>query len=364
MSEVIVVGAGTTGLIIAQDLALRGIEVTVFDSGKAPGEHAAKASGLVSRDGLNRIGIDYRSSIVNSVEGALLHADGETLTVRARTTKAYVLDRIRLATTMCEAARDAGAEIKFGHRVTREELHSYEDKIIVGADGAVSTVASAFNFPALREQILTYKAEYQLHAGSADPKMVELFFERNARGLFGWTIPYSDSTLEVGIGLSSRVRNNSRSAFKSFLGANLRERLEGSRELSGHASMIPIGIRRVTVKKNVALAGDAAGQVKATTGGGIVYGSLCARALSKCVYNTLRMERPLTDYEKVWRELYGRDLELHALMHSFYSRIGPSGMKQSLRLAKLLGFEGFLSKYGDMDRPSLMIRRFFDRGHG
>ena len=360
MKDVTIVGAGTAGLILAADLARRGIGVTVYDSGKSPGEHAVKASGLLSKEGLERIGIDYKGALVNSITGAILHANKESMKVTAKSTKAYVLDRVKLAEMLSEQAKKEGAHVKFGKRLGKEDLLSMDDQIIIGADGSVSTVASAFGFPEMKERMLTYKAEYHLK-NRIDPTHVGLFFDRSAFRLFGWTIPYSDSVLEVGIGTSGRQRSNSRKQFDLFVDGNLAEVLEGSRLLAGHASTIPVAPRKVTVKGNVALVGDAAGQVKATTGGGIIFGSLCARVLADCVADSVKEGKSLKAYEAKWRKLYGKELYMHSIVHELYSKMGTSGIAGSIKLAKLFGFDSFLGEYGDMDRPSLMVKRFFLR---
>jgi len=51
--------------------------------------------------------------------------------------------------------------------------------------------------------------------------------------------------------------------------------------------------------KNLRLVGDAAGHVKATTGGGIVMGCLAARTITS------------ENYEKEWRKKIGKELYLH-----------------------------------------------------
>lgn len=62
----------------------------------------------------------------------------------------------------------------------------------------------------------------------------------------------------------------------------------------------------------------------------------------------------------MWRSRHGLDLKLHDIIHSYYSRSGPmlSGM---ISLSKILGLDSFLSRYGDMDSPSLVMKRFFLR---
>jgi flavin-dependent dehydrogenase len=229
--------------------------------------------------------------------------------------------------------------------------------IIIGADGAVSTVASAFDFPQIKDYVLTYKAEFKA-AEIPDIGMVGLYFSKSfAKGLFGWHVPYSKGTVELGLGVEHRAKITSSSAFRIFTESEEARsliKIKGE-ALSKRASMIPISTRRQTAKRNVALVGDAAGQVKATTGGGIIYGCLCAESLVKVIEEG----KPLAEYERRWRASYGRDLGMHRLAHSYYSK---SDLQRTFRMLKILGMDGFLGKYGDMDSPSLVLKRFLLRG--
>jgi digeranylgeranylglycerophospholipid reductase len=358
--KVIIVGGGIVGLHLARRLAERGVEVELNESKRDISEGADKASGILSISGLKKIGIDYGDSIVNTLYGAHLVAGRENLKIASKKPMAYVLDRKRLAKSCETAAVRAGARIKLGSRLNKEhirELAKDNSNIIIGADGAVSMVASAFGFPSIKEYVLTYKAEFKSEE-IVDTGMVGLYFSKGfAKGLFGWHVPYSKNTVELGLGIDHRAKTTSSSAFASFMKDEASRsvvKTEG-RALSTHASMIPLSTRLKTVKGNVALVGDAAGQVKATTGGGIIYGCLCAEILSKVIGEG----KPLSEYERLWRRSYGRDLGFHKLAHSYYS---ASDLQRTFRILKILGMDGFLGKYGDMDSPSLILKRFLLRG--
>lgn len=363
MKEVVIVGAGIVGLVAAREMSQRGIEVEVYDQKRHIEDNADKASGILSRDGLARTGIRYEKSKVNTLRGAILHAGREELKIKAREDKAFVLDRKELARACYEDAKDAGAKITLGRRLDRKGLKELGDggRVIVGADGAVSSVASAFGFPKINEYALTYKKTYS-GAEVADKSVVELFFYNRRNRFFGWSAPYSSSVVELGVGVSSRARNSSSKAFADFIKLNgIKSIIEGAKPETGYASMIPLETRKVTARGNVLLVGDAAGQVKATTGGGIIFGSLCAKAAAESVERHFRLGTPLEAYEKIWRKRYGTELKMHRMLHEYYSSIGSRSFEVFFRIARMLGAEAFFGKYGDMDRPSLMIKRFFLR---
>jgi hypothetical protein len=45
-----------------------------------------------------------------------------------------------------------------------------------------------------------------------------------------------------------------------------------------------------------------------------------------------------------------------------YSALGPEVLGNVITAMNALGVDRFLGAYGDMDRPSLVIKRFFLRG--
>ncbi len=364
MKRVVVVGAGIIGLVMAKELASHGLETTVYDGKKDVSEGSEKASGILSKKGLELSGIDYKDSIVNTLSGARLHFGRQTLNVIAKNVQAYVLDRGKLAEANYRSAVKAGVEVKLGSRLDLERIRDFDDgnTVIVGADGAVSSVARAFAFPQIKSFVLTYKAEYK-NAKISNRNIVDLYFSKKyAQGFFGWVAPYSDSVAELGIGITDKVKKHSMMAFDSFTGTEeVKGTIDGAELIKGHASIIPVSSRAKTAEGNVILLGDAAGQTKATTGGGIIFGIACAKVAARSIYLHIKDGRKLSLYDKDWRRSYGADLKMHAALHDYYSKVSEAHMERFIGIAKALGAESFFSKYGDMDSPTLMLKRLFLR---
>jgi geranylgeranyl reductase family protein len=358
-SLVSVIGAGTAGLIAARELSLRGIETSVHDQKEIPGRPAS-ASGIFSIGGINNLGINYRKSLTNTLYGARFHAGKEVMEVRSKEPQAYVLDREELNSICIDEAEDAGATINLGRRVAGNELGEMsEGGIVIGADGAASAVASYFKMGSIDEFILTYKAEYRTRIDDAG--MVDLFFDGNyAPGFFGWLCPNSDSVMEVGIGVSMQ-NGNAKAYFDKFAGSERIRKVLGNAEfLKGGASMIPIRLRKriFDEERNVVLVGDAAGQVKPSTGGGIVFGGNAAKMAAEAVANRILRGGSLEQYAKSYKKKYMIDTKLHGLARSIYTRDGILGMEGMLKIMKALRMEKFLAEYGDMDMPSVVPKRF------
>ena len=196
MKRVSIIGAGVIGLVLAKELSQMGIDTTVYESKLCVSDNTAKASGIFSREGISKIGVVWDGALVNTINGAVLHAGKESFSVETDGTKAYILDRGIFADLCAKEAERAGARIVLNKRLGREDILAMKNddgNILVGADGAVSSVASAVGFPPINEHILTYKAEYE-GVSIANMNKVELFFSNKiANRFFGWTVPYTST---------------------------------------------------------------------------------------------------------------------------------------------------------------------------
>ncbi len=350
-NEVLIVGAGPCGSIAAGEIARRGHDASVYE------EHAriglpAQCSGLISKTGLDSLKINYKPAVESEIHGALFHSPGgNTLLIRARETKAYVIDRAKFDLICADEAERNGAKIILKKRAKKED--ALRAKIVIGADGAASPVARWFNFPKIKEYVYCYQTDYE-NARVDDPRLVNVFLSnRLAPGLFGWVIPTGSESARVGIGVRAPVLL--RAHFEKFLSLpRISEMVESAKPVSRLAGIIPVRVREKTAKGKVLLVGDAAGQVKATTGGGVVFGGLCARIAGRIAAESLEDKTGIHEYERAWRKKYAHDLGLHLRIRKFLDSLGDSRLEKYFALGKRLQIEKFLARYGDMDRPSVL----------
>lgn len=357
-----IVGAGSSGLIAAKRLGELGFEATVYDQKPVLGL-PVRASGILSLTGLKGLGIDYSGCITNVLHGANIHSGGKTMKIKARDAIANVLDRKRLNDACREQAEEAGAKVITGKRVSGAMLDEFSGRgIVVGADGAISSVARHFGLGEIKRLALTYKAEFDVRA--PDSGIVDLFFDnKEYAGLFAWLCPNEKDLLEVGVGICSR-HGNAKSAFDRFIRTDyVRGLVGGRRPVTEGASIIPMSLRSSMAdeRRRVVLVGDAAGQVKPTTGGGIIFGGNGALMAADTISRYIGGKAHLSDYERNFKKKYGLDLKLHSVINGVYSSLGPSAIGNILVLLTALGIDGFLGTYGDMDSPSLVLKRFFLR---
>ena len=351
-----VVGAGTAGLIAARRLAELGVEVSVYEQKRLPGR-PVRASGIVSRTGLQSLGVGYSGAVTNTLHGARIHAGKSSLSAYSRKAMAHVVDRERLSDICHDEAVAAGAEVSLRRRITGGGLASLsESGIVVGADGAVSSVARHFGMGSIPDYCVTYKADYDISA--ADPGVVDIFLNNSiSKGLFGWICPNSKDIVEVGVGLSHN-HGNAKKAFDRLMSLpGVSDIVSGKKPLSEGASIIPMGLRRKIVDRarGVLLVGDAAGQVKPSTGGGIVFGGNAALLAAEGIRKEIDGEEGISWYEKEYVKRYSLDTQLHAMIRWVYSNMGAGGLESMLGVMSYLGVGSMLGKYGEMDMPSRIV---------
>ncbi len=383
--DAIVVGAGTAGCICSRDLAAGGAKVLVLEEDLAPGKHG-KCTSIFSKTGLDSLEVDYSKAVLNEVKGARIHSPNASLDVRAKDTKALVLDRFALDEQCALEAKRAGAKFLFGEKAvsfsrtpggaikveTQNALSgkkfSFAAKFLVGADGLSSTVAKEFSFPEIpaKDFVLCYEAEYS-PAFVKDEAMVDVFLDAELfKGFFGWIVPCGGGCVRVGFGTSNHAllewaKKKFFATSKALDFALAHGRAHKGREF---VAMIPLRTRSQTQKENVLLVGDAAGQVKATTGGGVVFGGLCARLAAQEILKCLKQggagkggkngmsglaNGATPEYEKKWRQKYGKTLGVHCFIRDFYDACANWGIDFLVRAGAFLRINKFLEKKGDMD---------------
>jgi len=367
--EAIVVGCSASGAIAARDLAAGGVKTVVLEEHASQGKQG-KCSGLVSKRGLKLLGVDSQAlerCTVNEVRGALLHAkNGATLRVERRSSVACVLDRQLFDEALAAQAAGEGAKILLKHRVTAVKeggdgvrvwcgAKRFESKFVLGADGAASPTAASpsLGFPKIPRFVLGYETEFD-GARVDDPDFVQLFFDSRAfPGFFAWLIPSGKKSVRAGFatgGMSSFAY--SKNAFHRLPAIEALARSPWAKRVREYTHVIPVAPRPKTQsgggRGRVLLAGDAAGQVKATTGGGIVFGGLCAREAALCVKNALDSNE-LPDYERSWRKKYGATLALHSALRKALNAFGNRRFDFALRAARFAGAQRLFSEFGDMD---------------
>jgi electron-transferring-flavoprotein dehydrogenase len=351
MYDFAVVGVGPAGARFARQVADAGYSVVGFERGSVGTPLAC--SGHVSTDIWDFLPESAPGSLrQNRIFGARFHAGGPDSDAHLFYTRdeiSNVIDRVELDRTLARCASSAGAEICEHHTVTdideREnhvrltvahdgEAKTVEAKMVAGCDGPVSRVRQQSDI-AEPAELLHGVLAFEDSGDTSDYVDVHLTAPR----FFAWRIPRGDAGVEYGLAAPPETSVSA-----------LFDELTGAYDVSTDdfcSGAIPIGPPSRITTRRVFLIGDAAGQTKPFTGGGINYSMTAADAAA----DSINPDDPvsLRDYEVAWREELSTEISLGHWIRRAYSLPEPV---QRLGLSLLAGEIGV-----HMDKPTSLLSR-------
>lgn len=317
MYDTIIVGAGPVGSHVAARLAGLGYKVIVFEEHSGAGE-AVCCTGIVGKECLDTFPVDSEAVLRAEKSATLFSPSGIPLRVEKQEVQAYILDRGVFDSFLSTSAQEAGVDYLWGSRVrtilpgeesVRVEIEnsskSFEGKTAVIASGFHSRLTERVGLGRVRD----FAAGAQVEVDAEGVDEVEIYFGKNvAPGFFGWLVPTSQGRARVGL-LARRRPGKYLRALLDVLADQDRIAARDARIYYGGVPLRPLSR---TYTDRVLVVGDAAGQVKPTTAGGIYYGLLCAENAVDTLHQALAVDSfeadTLSSYEKRWKERLGSEL--------------------------------------------------------
>lgn len=318
--KVCVIGAGPAGSYAALLLAKQGHDVHVFEDHPQVGV-PVQCTGIVTHAIWDLIPKDA-SIIKTELDNVVVHGPTVNAVVPLHE---FVLDRAKLDQYIAALAKKAGATYHLGHRFVRFEdkdvvvRHDGKEQVIptditIGADGPNSDVAKAAGIWTERKFWGGIQATIE---GTYQPKEFAVFFGKDYPFFFGWAVPESKTVARVGIAAQHKARDQFTAITKRFKG----------KILGWQSGPIPIYTGKIPVQnkeRTVFLVGDAAGLVKATTGGGIITGMTSSKILADALHNN-------RDYARALKPLH-KDLRWHWLMRRMLNTFSEKDYDALIRL--------------------------------
>jgi digeranylgeranylglycerophospholipid reductase len=368
--DVVVIGAGPAGAVASKYAAKNGARTLLIEEHASIGS-PVQCTGLISTAALAECEIGEGSFVLARMKGAFVYApNGEELTVRGKGVKAYVIDRKMFDRALVERSLDEGVEVLLKTRfmdmhkgkisvISSGEREEIQADIIIGADGIQSSVGRAAGLPRCKKFLPGVQLEAPYAA--SDPGFVEIFTGNNfAPGFFAWAVPFDDMAR---IGLA---KNPDSLPAQHYLEKLLEHPVVASRYRGSHTEHvvggIPLGPPDRTVKDNVMLVGDAAGQVKPTSGGGVYMGAVCAKIAGEVAARASSKEIRLDEYEKRWRSAIGRELAIGMRIHKSLGKLSDENLNGFIAFLNKPEIMDCITEYGDMDHPSVLFQKLISRG--
>lgn len=342
-----IIGAGPAGSYAALLLVKQGHEVHVFEDHDEIGV-PVQCTGIVTH-GLWNLIPKNDSIIRTELNQVKIHApNGNTTSFKLHE---FVLDRAGLDKYIAKLAQDAGAIYHLGYRFVGFEGASIRTRhkgkeaifltdITIGADGPNSEVAKAANIWTPRKVWGGVQATIR---GNYAPDTFEVFFGPEYEGFFGWAVPESSSVARVGIAAQRKAREMFLRITKQYPGMLI----------GWQSGPIPIYDKKIPVQnkeRTVFLVGDAAGLVKATTGGGIITGMVSSRILADSIQKKKNYSRALNPLH--------RDLKLHWLMRRVLNTFTESDYNKLIKWMGRPQIQDLLMK-NQRDFPSRFVAKLF-----
>ncbi len=327
-SPIAIVGGSAAGLFTALLLARGGRSVRIFERTEAL-EPAPRI--LIVTDRIRALlGPAAERSVVNEIRRFELFTDGRSASFHLNRPD-LIIERRAVIQSLADEARRAGAQIELGRRFhalhpngsgvsleiedcsggSSEEVRS---ATVVAADGASSRVARAAGWEPL-ETVPLVQALVPLPKDMS-PDTVRIWFIPHETHYFYWLIPESPTRGALGL------IGDSGPAVRRHLENFLEKRHLDPIEFQG--ARVPVYSRWIPVRRKIGsgdvyVVGDAAGQVKVTTVGGIVTGFRgalgVAHAILHGVHHELRSLRRELDLHLLLRR------SLHHFQQADYSRL-------------------------------------------
>jgi digeranylgeranylglycerophospholipid reductase len=183
---------------------------------------------------------------------------------------------------------------------------------------------------------------------------VEVFLGRTyAPGFYAWLIPRLDGTAKVG--LATNTGNP-----KDFLLRLMLKHPVASKQLSTAKitrtafHSIALGGPIFKAYSNGFLAvGDAASQVKPTTGGGVIFGLTCARIAAEVANEAMRRNDLSSDYLRLYQkrciDTLGFDFNVMLRIRKFLDSLSDEKVDDALRFCARLGVNKTLQNVEEID---------------
>jgi digeranylgeranylglycerophospholipid reductase len=364
--DVIIAGGSVSGLLAGREIAARGLSVAILEEDAEIGtpEHCG---GLVSINGIQNLGIIPSSNAIeNTIKYARIASSSKIFELNAEEQKVIVLDRRVFDKQIAFQTQRMGGDIRVRcsmrsiskkNDCTNDDDHHYYYDVrtsegnlkcsyFVDARGVTSILQRN------REGVLQ-SAQYEVYASWIERDTIEIKFDSERYpGFFAWIIPTGRGKAKVGVAGKSI---NAANALKSYMDS------KGQPYSVIRKVYAPIWVRgplETFVYGRTLIIGDAAGQTKPTTAGGIytcgMGGIFAGRAIAKAIQQN--NDKLLYDYQKNWFSIFKEEFDKMIIARRLLERLDNKAIDELFSTITRVETEQ-LSKTGDFDFHSSALAK-------
>ncbi|MCZ6626049.1 MAG: NAD(P)/FAD-dependent oxidoreductase [Deltaproteobacteria bacterium] len=348
MHDIVVVGGGPAGCYAASLLGAKGFDVHVLEEDAVIGE-PVDCSGVIGAESFSTLGLP--DSLKLGEIRTLTFVSPSKLEFRFSPPSplAYMIDRASFDRAIADKTLASGVTLHLGSSVVDLEMpdgcvevnfretngsRKIRASMVILAGGPRYKLQRKLGMGQPGDFLRTAQVEVAIR-GINEPKV--LMGSSVAPGSFGWMVPFRRRNETFArIGVSAKV------GAVPYL-----EKILKQLHSDGHLSspdvpirswVIPITPLQRTFAGRVLAVGDAAGQTKPTTGGGIFYGLLCAEAAASTAIAAFKSgdfsTGTMSKYEEEWRRRVGREIKVGAFFRRLAERLSDGEIDDIFRIVQ------------------------------
>ena len=343
MDDVIVIGAGPVGNHLALKLSKLGHQITVLEQQDEVAQTVC-CTGILGRDCLEAFPLPSEFILHKAFSASIYSPSGKILRVEKQTPQAYVIDRRAYQRWLAEQAQQRGVRYITGCPVSNIHIDKDKAKVEISTgilESHTVVVASGIGSGLVRRLGLDNLTDFTIGAQAevaSQINEVELYSGREiAPGFFAWLVPTGPGRALAGL----FCRRQANLYLKNLLDRLYQQGKIASPEATPSYKRVPVGPLSRTYRPRMLLVGEAAGQVKPTTGGGIYYGLVCADIATDVLHQAFISgdfsARHFSHYQKEWKRKLGREIRIGRFARGLYQRLDDRQIDHIFSLAQADG---------------------------
>lgn len=368
--DVIIVGAGPIGSYTAYLLAKEGLDVGIFEKNPFIGKDV-NCTGIISIECIKKFNPPSHVILrpVDSIKA--LSSSGKYLRYQSASPLAYVINRGLFDYEINKMAAREGATTYLNSRV--REIAVTDSTFIIKTEGKerefrsrIGVIATGFELHSLKGMFKRpdeFLYGIQTDVTMEDISDIEVYFgKRISPGYFAWVVPTNGKSAKIGL----IAKKNPADYLKRFLQNPLiAQRLE---TCDNHTKCSPIPFNRIqkSYGERLVIVGEAAGQIKTTTGGGIYFGLLCSEIAAETIIKAFKCgnysEKAFEKYEISWRSKIEPELKAGMMLRNLYARLNDQQIDLLIDFANRDGILPIIEKSNfdwHRDLIASLIRNLF-----